>query len=151
MDRNLTHITTNLLVATAGRAIIINSMTNEFAGKTIKTHRWRKWTNNANKHNKTITAINNSRPTIGTIITSARIAITIAITTKTNEQEMIAVDQTHKIAPTPKCAVRAAQVVITTETVHTSAMRKRSTRKQTTHNELNAEPHTKTKISVHTR
>jgi hypothetical protein len=104
-------------------------MTNEFAGKPIKTHKWRKWTNHTNKHNKTITALHNSRPTIGTIVTSARIAITIAITTKTNEQEMIAVDQTREIAPTPKRAVRAAQVVITTEMVHTSTMRKRSTRK----------------------
>jgi hypothetical protein len=115
--------------ATAGRAIMINSMTNVFAGKTIKMHRWRKWTNNANKHNKTIMALHNSRPTVEMIVTSDRIAITIAITTKTNEQEMIAVDQTREIAPTPKRAVRAAQVVITTETVHTSTMRKRSTRK----------------------
>jgi hypothetical protein len=137
--------------ATAGQAIMINSMTNEFAGKTIKTQRWRKWTNNVNKHNKTITALHNSRPTIGTIVASAGIAITIAITTKTNEQEMVAVDKTREIAPTPKCAVRAAQVVTTTETIHTSTMRKRSTRKQTKHDELNAEPHTKTKRSVHTR
>jgi hypothetical protein len=79
------------------------------------------------------------------VVTSARIAITIVITTKTNEQEMIAVDHTREIAPTPKRAVRAAQAVITTETVHTSTMRKRSTRKQTTHNELHAEPHTKSK------
>jgi hypothetical protein len=96
-------------------------------------------------------ALHNSRPTVGMIVTSNRIAITIAITTKTNEQEMIAVYQTREIAPTPKRAVRAAQVVTTTETVHTSTMRKRSTRKQTTHDELNIEPHTKTKRSVHTR
>jgi hypothetical protein len=85
------------------------------------------------------------------IVTSDRIAITIAITTKTNKQEMIAVDQTREIAPTPKRAVRAAQVVTTTETVHTSTMRNISTRKQTTHDELNSEPHTKTKRKVHTR
>jgi hypothetical protein len=137
--------------ATAGRAIMIKSMTHVFAGKPIKMHRWRKWTNNANKHNKIIMALDNSRPTVEMIVTSDRIAITIAITTKTNEQEMIAVDQTREIAPTPKHAVRAAQVVTTTETVHTSTMRKRSSRKQTTHDELNAEPHTKTKRSVHTR
>jgi hypothetical protein len=85
------------------------------------------------------------------IVTSDRIAIKIAITTKTNEQEMIVVNQTREIAPTPKRAVRAAQVVTTTETVHTYTMRKRSTRKQTTQDELNAEPHTKTKRSVNTR
>jgi hypothetical protein len=96
-------------------------------------------------------ALHNSRPTVGMIVTSDRIAITIAITTKTNEQEMIAVDQTREIAPTLKRAVRAAQVVTTTETVHTSTMRKRSTRKQTTHDEIIEEPHTKTKRSVHTR
>jgi hypothetical protein len=100
--------------ATAGRAIMINSMTNVFAGKTIKMHRWRKWMNNANKHNNTIMALHNSRPTEKMIVTSDRIAIPIAITTKTNEQEMIAVDQTHETAPTPKRAVRAAQVVTTT-------------------------------------
>jgi hypothetical protein len=122
---------------------MINYMTNGFAGKPIKTHRWRKWTTTANKHNKTITALHNNRPTIGTILTSARIAITIVVTTKTSEQEMIAVDHTREIAPTPKRAVRAAQAVITTETVHTSTTRKRSTRKQTTHDELHAEPHTK--------
>jgi hypothetical protein len=55
---------------------------------------------------------------------------------------MIAVDQTREIAPTPK---RAAQVVIATETVHTSTMRKRVLEKQTTHDELHAEPHTKPK------
>jgi hypothetical protein len=84
---------------------------------------------NTNKQNKTITALHNNRPKIGTIATSARIAITIMIPTKTNEQEMIAVDQTRMIARTPNRAVRAAQVVITTETVRTSTMRKRSTRK----------------------
>jgi hypothetical protein len=84
---------------------------------------------NTNKQNKTITALHNNRPTIGTIATSARIIITIVTPTKTNEQEMIAVDQNRVIAPTPNHAVRAAQVVITTETVGTSTMRKRSTRK----------------------
>jgi hypothetical protein len=79
-------------------------------------------------------ALHNSRPTVEMIVTSNQIAITIAITTKTNKQEMIAVDQTRETAPTPKRAVRAAQVVTTTETVHTSTMRKRSTRKQTTMN-----------------
>jgi hypothetical protein len=96
-------------------------------------------------------ALHNSRPTVGMKVTSDRIAIKIVITTKTNEKEMIAVDQTRKIAPTPKRAVRTAQVVTTTETVNTSTMRKRSARKQTTHDELNAEPHTKTKRSVHSR
>jgi hypothetical protein len=136
--------------ATASRAIMINSMTKESAGKPIKTHRWRKWTNNTNKQNKTITALHNNHPTIGMIVTNARISITIVITTKTNEQEMIAVDHTRKIAPTPKRAVRAAQAVITTETVHTSTMRKRSTRKQSTHDELHAEPHTQ-QLEVYTQ
>jgi hypothetical protein len=93
---------------------MINSTTNGFDGKTIKTHKWQKWMTNTNKQNKTITALHNSRPTIGTIATSAQIAITIETSTKTNEQEMIAVDQTRVIAPTPKRAVRAAQVVTTT-------------------------------------
>jgi hypothetical protein len=106
---------------------MINSTTNGFAGKTIKTHKWRTWMTNTNKQNKTITALHNSRHTIGTIATSARTAITIVTPTKTKEQEMIAVDQTRVIAPTPKRAVHAAQVVITTETVHTSTRRKRST------------------------
>jgi hypothetical protein len=122
---------------------MINSMTKESAGKPIKTHRWRKWTTNANKHNKTITALHNNRPTIGMIVTSAQIAIAIVITTKTNEQEMIMVYHTREIAPTPKRAVRAAEAVITTETVHTSTMRKMRTRNQTTHDELHTEPHTK--------
>jgi hypothetical protein len=145
MDRNLTLIPSNLLVPkneTAGRAIMINSMTNGFDGKTIKTHKWRKWMTNTNKQNKTITALHNSRPTIWTIAASARIAITIVTPTNTNEQEMIEVDQTCVIAPTPKRAVRAAQVVITTETAHTSTMRKRSTKKQTMHNDIYAEPNT---------
>jgi hypothetical protein len=115
--------------ATADQAIMINSMTNGFAGKTIKTHKWQKWMTNTNNQNKTITALHNSRPTIGTIATSTRKAIAIVTPTKTNELEMIAVDQTRLIAPTPNRAVRAAQVMITTETVHTSTMRKRSTRK----------------------
>jgi hypothetical protein len=59
-------------------------------------------------------ALHNSRPTVVMIVTSDRIAITIVITTKTNEQEMIEVDQTRETAPTPKRAVRAAQVVTTT-------------------------------------
>jgi hypothetical protein len=115
--------------ATAGRAIMINSMTNGFAGKTTKTHKWRKWMTNTNKQNKTITALHSNHHKIGTIETSARIAITVVTPTKRNKQEMIALDQTRVIAPAPNRAVRAAQVVITTETVHTSTMRKRSTRK----------------------
>jgi hypothetical protein len=71
------------------------------------------------------------------IITNDPATLTIAITTRTNEQEMIAADQTHGIAPTPK---RAAQV-ITTETAHTSTKRKRSTRKQTPNGALQAAPH----------
>jgi hypothetical protein len=130
---------------------MINSMTKEFAGKPIKTHRWQKWMTNAHKHNKTITALHNNRPTIGTKVTSPRIAITIVIATKTNEQEMIAVDHTREIDPTPKRAVRAAKAEIATEMVHTSTMRKRSTRKQTTQDDLHAETHTKPKRSVHTR
>jgi hypothetical protein len=133
---------------TAGRAIMISYMTNGFAGKTTKTHKCRKWMNNTNKQNKTITALHSSCPTIGAIVTSARIAITIVTHIKTNNQEMIALDQTRVIAPTPNRAVRAvravraAQVAITTETVHTSTMIKRSTTKQNIHNELYAEPHT---------
>jgi hypothetical protein len=117
--------------ATAGQAIMISSMTNEFAGKTIKTHKWREWMNNTNKKNRTTTGLHSSRPTIATIATSAQIAITIVIHTRTNEPEMIALDQTRVIAPTPNRAVRAvraAQVAITTETVHTSTMTKRSTK-----------------------
>jgi hypothetical protein len=57
-----------------------------------------------------------------------RITITIVIRTTTNDPEMIALDQTRVIAPTPNRAVRAAQVAITTETVHTSTMTKRSTK-----------------------
>jgi hypothetical protein len=68
-------------------------------------------------------ALHNSRPTVEVIVTSDRIAIPIAITNKTNEQEMIAVNQTRETALTPKREVRAAQVVTTTETVHTSTMR----------------------------
>jgi hypothetical protein len=93
---------------------MINSMTHGFTGKTIKTHKWQKWMTNTNKQSKTITALHNSRPTIGTTATSNRIEITIVTPTKTNEQEMIAVDQTRVITPTPKRAVRAAQVVTTT-------------------------------------
>jgi hypothetical protein len=124
------------------RVIMINSMTNGFAGKTIKTHKWQKWMTNTNEQNKTIMALRSSRPTIGMIATSAEIAITIVSPTKTNAQEIIAVDQTRVIAPTPKRAVRAAQVVTTPETGHNFTMRKRSTTKQTIHNELHAEPHT---------
>jgi hypothetical protein len=121
---------------------MISYMTNGFAGKTTKTHKWQKWMNNTNKQNKTITALHSSRLTIGAIVTSARKAITIVTHIKTNDQEMIALDQTRVIAPTPNRAVRAAQVAITTETVHTSTMIKRSTRKQNIHDELYAEPHT---------
>jgi hypothetical protein len=113
---------------------MISYTTNGFAGKTTKTHKWRKWMNNTNKQNKTITALHSSLPTIGAIVTSARIAITIVTHIKTNDQGMI--------APTPNRAVRAAQVAITTETVHTSTMIKRSTRKQNIHDELYAETHT---------
>jgi hypothetical protein len=87
-------------------------------------------------------ALHNSRPTVEMIVTSDRIAITIKITTKKNEQEMIAVEKTREIDPTPKRAVRAAQVVKTTETVHTSTMRKRSTRDK---------PHTMSLTPNHTR
>jgi hypothetical protein len=79
-------------------------------------------------------ALHNSRPTVEMIVTSDRITTPIVITTKTNEQEMIVVDQTRETDPTPKRAVRAAQVVTTTETVHTSTMRTISARKQTTMN-----------------
>jgi hypothetical protein len=76
------------------------------------------------------------------IITNDPATLTIAITTRTNEQEMIAADQTHGIAPTPKRAAHSAQV-ITTETAHTSTKRKRSTRKQTPNGALQAAPHKK--------
>jgi hypothetical protein len=58
-------------------------------------------------------ALHNSRPTVEMIVTSDRIAIQIAITTKTNKQEMIVGVQTRDTAPNPKPAVRAAQVVTT--------------------------------------
>jgi hypothetical protein len=130
---------------------MINSTTSGFAGKTIKTHKWQKWMTNTNKQNKTITALHNSHPTIGTIATRARIAITIVAPTKTNEQEMIAVDQTRVIAPTPNRAVRAAQVVITTETVHTSTMSREVLEKQTIRDELYADPHTISKRDTYTQ
>jgi hypothetical protein len=82
--------------------------------------------NNTNKQNRTTTGLHSSRPTITTTATSARIAITIVIRTRTNDPEMIALDQTRVINPTPNRAVRAAGVAITTETVHTSTMTKRS-------------------------
>jgi hypothetical protein len=83
---------------------------------------------NTKKQNKTDTALHSSRPTIATTSISAQIAITIVIHTKTNDPEMIALDQTGVMATTPNRAVRAAQVAITTETVHTSRMIKRSTK-----------------------
>jgi hypothetical protein len=114
--------------ATAGQAIIIRSVTSGFAGKTTKTRKWRKWMNNTNKQDKTTTGLHSSRPKIATTATSARIAITIVIHTKTNDPETIALDQTRLIAPTPNRAGRAAQVAITTETVHAYMMTKRSTK-----------------------
>jgi hypothetical protein len=87
-----------------------------------------KWMTNTNKQNKTTTALHSSRPTIATTAKSARIAITIVIHTKTKDPEMSVLDQTRMITPTPNRAVRAAQVAITTETVHTSTMIKRSTK-----------------------
>jgi hypothetical protein len=114
--------------ATSGQAIMISSMTNGFVGKTIKTHKWRKWMNNTNKQNRTTTDPHIIRLSIDTTITNVRIAIQIVIRTRTNDPEMIALDQTRVIAPTPNRAVRTAQVVITTETVHTYKMTKRSTK-----------------------
>jgi hypothetical protein len=84
--------------------------------------------NNTNKQNRATTDPRISRPSIATTITNVRIAIPIVIRIRTNDLEMIALDQTRVIAPTPNRAVRAAQVVITTETVHTSMMTKRSTK-----------------------
>jgi hypothetical protein len=52
---------------------------------------------------------------------------TVATTTRTNAQEMIAADHPREIAPTPIRAARAAQV-ITTETLPHSTKIKRNTR-----------------------
>jgi hypothetical protein len=49
----------------------------------------------------------------------------VVIATKTNVHEMIADDHPREIAPTPTCAVRAAQA-ITTEMMHHSTMTKRN-------------------------
>jgi hypothetical protein len=114
--------------ATAGQAIMVSSMTNGFAGKKIKPHKWRNWMNNANKQNRTTTDPRISRPSIATTTTNVRIAIPIVIRIRTKDPEMIALDQTRVIAPTPNGAVHAAQVAITTETVHTSTMTKRNTK-----------------------
>jgi hypothetical protein len=70
--------------ATAGQAIMISSMTNGFAGKTIKPHKWRKWMNNTNKQNRTTTDPHISHPPIATTIKNVRIAIPIVIRTRTN-------------------------------------------------------------------
>jgi hypothetical protein len=62
------------------------------------------------------------------IKTKDRIPHTIAKTTKTNTQEMIAADHPREILPTPRRASHVAQA-ITTETVHHYMKRKRSSRK----------------------
>jgi hypothetical protein len=51
MDRNLTRIPSNLLVPKMQQLVesLINSTTNGFAGKTIKTHKWQKWMTTTNK------------------------------------------------------------------------------------------------------
>jgi hypothetical protein len=61
--------------------------------------------------------------------TSDRIKHMAAETTKTNTPEMIAEDHPHEIAPTPRHAARAAQV-ITTETEHHSLKKIRNTKLQ---------------------
>jgi hypothetical protein len=71
-----------------------------------------------------------AEPMVETIPASDRVLHTIAKTTKTNAQEMIAADHPREIAPTPRRAARAAQVV-TTETVHHSMKRRRYTQQLT--------------------
>jgi hypothetical protein len=62
------------------------------------------------------------------ITTTDQITHTTAKTAKTNAPEMIAADHPQEISPTPRCASRAAQAIIT-ETVHHSMMRRINTRK----------------------
>jgi hypothetical protein len=69
-----------------------------------------------------------AEPMVEMITTNDRTPHTIAKTTNTNAQEMIAADHPREIAPAPRRAARAAQV-ITTETVHHSMKRKINTRK----------------------
>ena len=83
--------------------------------------------NKTNRINRITTGQHINRPTIATTATNVRITIPIATRIRTNDPEMIALDQTRVIAPTPNRAVRAVQVAIITEMVRTSTMTKRST------------------------
>jgi hypothetical protein len=97
--------------------------------------------NNTNKIDRTTTDPQTNRPSIAMKITNVRIAIPIATRIRTNDPEMIALDQTRVIAPTPNRAVRAVQVAITTEMVRTSTTTKRSTKPTRCTLRRNAEPH----------
>jgi myo-inositol-1-phosphate synthase len=78
------------------------------------------------KHSKVTMALRNCKTDhmVETITTNDQTTHTVATTTRTNAQEMIAADHPQEIAPTP---TRAAQV-ITTETVPHSTTTKRNTR-----------------------
>jgi hypothetical protein len=71
-----------------------------------------------------------AEPMVETITTNDRVQHTIVKTTKTNAQEIIAADRPREIAPTPRRAARASQV-ITPEMVHRSMKRKRNNRQLT--------------------
>jgi hypothetical protein len=80
-------------------------------------------------HKKTKQSLNSkAEPMVETITTNDRTPHTIARTTKINTQEIIAAHHPREIAPTPRCAARAAQA-ITTETAHHSMTTKISSRK----------------------
>jgi hypothetical protein len=83
--------------------------------------------------NKATTAQQINHLTVDTTATNVQITTPTATRIRTNDLEMIALDLTHVIAPTPNHAVRAAQAAIITEMVHTSTMTKRSTKTYTMH------------------
>jgi hypothetical protein len=100
--------------------------------------------NNTNKINITTTDPQTNRPSIAMTVTNVRIAIPIATRIRTNDPEMIALNQTRVIAPTPNRAVRAVravQVAITTEMVRTSTTTKRSTKPTRCTLRRHTEPH----------
>jgi hypothetical protein len=84
--------------------------------------------NKTGKQNITTTDPHIGRPYIATTTTNVLTATPIMIHIRTNDPEMIAPDQTRMIAPTPNRAVHAAQVAITTETVHTTTTTSRNTK-----------------------
>jgi hypothetical protein len=81
--------------------------------------------NTENRTNRitTILRINKTYQLTATLTTSDLINHTIVKTTRSNAPAMIVADHFHEIAPTPRCAARAA-LAITTETEHRSMMTK---------------------------